>query len=278
MDPGIKTPFLDCFRRGEVEREVRRLAARGAVALAALDQLALLVMLLDDKDLEIQSLAADTVRKLPTAALASFLARPEVPGVLREFFQQRGIEPAATPAPEANEPLIDPEPETPAQPDAQERAPKKPDAQERAPKKPDAQERAPKKDVFGLPIVEKIKLAMKGTREQRGQLIRDGNRMVAASVVSSPKLNETEVESYARMSNVSDDVLRLIGNNRSWTKSYLITAALARNPKTPLAISLRLVSRLNQRDLKMITRDRNVQEAVRKACKGALLTSASRQG
>ena len=258
MDPGIKTPFLDCFRRGEVEREVRRLAARGAVALAALDQLALLVMLLDDKDLEIQSLAADTVRKLPTAALASFLARPEVPGVLREFFQQRGIEPAATPAPEANEPLIDPEPETPAQ--------------------PDAQERAPKKDVFGLPIVEKIKLAVKGTREQRGQLIRDGNRMVAASVVSSPKLNETEVESYARMSNVSDDVLRLIGNNRSWTKSYLITAALARNPKTPLAISLRLVSRLNQRDLKMITRDRNVQEAVRKACKGALLTSASRQG
>ena len=260
MDPGIKTPFLDCFRRGEVEREVRRLAARGAVALAALDQLALLVMLLDDKDLEIQSLAADTVRKLPTAALASFLARPEVPGVLREFFKQRGIEPAATPAPEANEPLIDPEPETPAQPDTH------------------AQERAPKKDVFGLPIVEKIKLAMKGTREQRGQLIRDGNRMVAASVLSSPKLNETEVESYARMSNVSDDVLRLIGNNRSWTKSYLITAALARNPKTPLAISLRLVSRLNQRDLKMITRDRNVQEAVRKACKGALLTSGSRQG
>ena len=258
MDPGIKTPFLDCFRRGEVEREVRRLAARGAVALAALDQLALLVMLLDDKDLEIQSLAADTVRKLPTAALASFLARPEVPEALREFFKQRGIEPAAIPAPEASEPLIDPEPETPAQPDTQ---------------KP-----APKKDVFGLPIVEKIKLAMKGTREQRGQLIRDGNRMVAASVLSSPKLNETEVESYARMSNVSDDVLRLIGNNRSWTKSYLITAALARNPKTPLAISLRLVSRLNQRDLKMITRDRNVQEAVRKACKGALLTSGSRQG
>ena len=130
--------------------------------------------------------------------------------------------------------------------------------------------------MFGLPIVEKIKLAMKGTREQRGQLIREGNRMVAASALSSPKLSETEVEGYERMSNVSDDVLRLIGNNRSWTKSYLITAALARNPKTPLAISLRLVSRLNVRDLKTITRDRNVQEAVRKACKGALETSASR--
>ncbi len=261
MDPGIKTPFLDCFRRGEVEREVRRLAARGAVALAALEQLALLVMLLDDKDLEIQSLAADTVRRIPTEALAPFLARPEVPEALREFFKKRGIEPAATPAPEASEPLIDTEPlidhepETPAQPDTRKSAPK---------------------NVSGLPIVEKIKLAMKGTREQRGQLIRDGNRMIAASVLSSPKLSETEVESYARMSNVSDDVLRLIGNNRSWTKSYLITAALARNPKTPLAISVRLVSRLNQRDLKTITRDRNVQEAVRKACKGALLTSASR--
>ena len=257
MDPGIKTPFLDCFRRGEVEREVRRLAARGAVALGALEQLALLVMLLDDKDLEIQSLAADTVRRIPTAVLAPFLARREVPEALREFFKKRGIEPAATPAPEASEPLIDDEPETPAQRVTKKSAPK---------------------DVSLLPIVEKIKLAMKGTREQRGQLIRDGNRMIAASVLSSPKLSETEVEGYARMSNVSDDVLRLIGNNRSWTKSYLITAALARNPKTPLAISLRLVSRLNQRDLTMITRDRNVQEAVRKACKGALLTSASRQG
>ena len=257
MDPGVKTPFLDCFRRGEVEREVRRLGARGAVALGALEQLALLVMLLDDKDIEIQSLAADTVRRIPTEALAPFLARPEVPEALREFFKQRGIQPAATPAADASEPLIDDEPETPAQPAGQKSAPK---------------------NVSGLPIVEKIKLAMKGTREQRGQLIRDGNRMIAASVLSSPKLSETEVESYARMSNVSDDVLRLIGNNRSWTKSYIITAALARNPKTPLAISLRLVSRLNQRDLKMITRDRNVQEAVRKACKGALLTSASRQG
>ena len=258
MDPGIKTPFLDCFRRGEVERDVRRLAARGALGLAALEQVALLVMLLDDKDLEIQSLAADTVRRIPTAALAPFLARPEVPEALREFFKKRGIEPAATPAPEASEPLIDDEPETPAQPVTKKSAPK---------------------DVSLLPIVEKIKLAMKGTREQRGQLIRDGNRMIAASVLSSPRLRETEVESYARMSNVSDDVLlRLIGNNRSWTKSYLITAALARNPKAPLAISLRLVSRLNERDLKMITRDRNVSEAVRKACKGALQASASRQG
>ena len=93
MDSGIKTPFLDCFRRGEVEREVRRLAARGAVALAALDQLALLVMLLDDKDLEIQSLAADTVRKLPTAALASFLARPESQRRCGSFSSSVGLSP-----------------------------------------------------------------------------------------------------------------------------------------------------------------------------------------
>ena len=124
MDPGIKTPFLDCFRRGEVEREVRRLAARGAVALAALEQLALLVMLLDDKDFEIQLLAADMVRRIPTEALAPFLARPEVPEALREFFRKRGIEPATTAAPEASEPLINDEPETPAQPARPKSAPK----------------------------------------------------------------------------------------------------------------------------------------------------------
>ncbi len=270
MDPGIKTPFLDCFRRGEVEREVRRLGARGTLGLAALEQLALLVMLLDDKDLEIQSLAADTVKRIPTEALAPFLARPEVPETLREFFKKRGIEPAATPAPDASEPLIDDEPETID--DEPETINDLPETPARAQTKKSAP-----KDVSVLPIVEKIKLAMKGTREQRGQLIRDGNRMVAASVLSSPKLSETEVESFARMSNVSDDVLRIIGGSRSWTKSYLITAALARNPKTPLAISMRLVSRLNQRDLTMMTRDRNVPDAVRKACKSALMTVSSRQ-
>ena len=167
MDPGVRTPLIDYFLRGEVEADVRRLAARGSLAPAALEQLALLVMLLDDRDLEIQAIAADTVKAIPQESLAAFLARPEVPQVLRDFFKARGIEPAATPAPGANEPLIDNEPEVSAEVSQQEQRPKA---------------------LSLLPVVERMKLAMRGTREQRGQLIRDANRMVSVAVLSSPKL------------------------------------------------------------------------------------------
>ena len=60
-----------------------------------------------------------------------------------------------------------------------------------------------------------MKLAMKGTREQRAQLIRDSNSIVATAVLSSPKLTESEVEAFAKMGNVTEDVLRIIGTNRA---------------------------------------------------------------
>jgi hypothetical protein len=117
--------------------------------------------------------------------------------------------------------------------------------------------------LSGLPIVERMKLAMKGTRAQRAQLIRDSNKLVAAAVLSSPKLTETEVEAFAKMANVSEDVLRGIATNRGWMKNYGVIAGLTRNPKTPPGISMQLIQRLNEKDLKMLTTDRNVPEAVR---------------
>ena len=66
--------------------------------------------------------------------------------------------------------------------------------------------------LAGLPIKKKIKLASKGTREQRAQLIRDPNKLVAAAVLSSPKLTDAEVESFAKMANVTEEVLRVIGD------------------------------------------------------------------
>ena len=38
--------------------------------------------------------------------------------------------------------------------------------------------------------------------------------MIAAAVLSSPKVTEPEVESFAKMATVSEDVLRTIGMNR----------------------------------------------------------------
>jgi hypothetical protein len=67
------------------------------------------------------------------------------------------------------------------------------------------------------------------------------------------------------MKNVSDQVLREIGNHREWTKRYAVVVNLVKNPRTPLDTSLGLVPRLTPQDLRSVAVDRNVPEAVRKA-------------
>jgi hypothetical protein len=94
-------------------------------------------------------------------------------------------------------------------------------------------------------------------------LIRDPNKLVSVSVLSSPKLSESEVEKFAKLSNVSEEILRIIGMNRGWIKNYGVVSALTKNPKTPLGVAMRFVQRLNERDLKVIAMDRNLQEPLK---------------
>jgi hypothetical protein len=250
MDPGLRTPLVDFFRRGEVARDVRLLAAQGAFAPRALDQLALLLILKDDSDPEIAAEAAHTIGRLPRPVLEAFLGRADVPGEMRQHFVAQGFTPGG-PVGDADAPLIDT-----AEPDAE--------AETAA---EGADEESVSKRVTGLGVMERMKLATRGTREQRAALIRDPNRLVAAAVLSSPKLTESEVEQFAKMANVAEDVLRVIGTNRAWTKNYGVVAGLVRNPKTPLAISMTLLQRVNDRDVKMLAIDRNIPEPLRIAAR-----------
>src|SRR4051794_26731113 len=244
MDPGLRSPLIDLFRRGEAARDVRVLAAKGALASRELDQLALLVLLSDDPDPEIAAAANGTLNILPNEALQTFLVRPEVPAEMREFFAARGVTVAA--------PASSPDVVAPA-------TAEEGDEEENTEDDPTV--------LASLPIVQRMKLASKGTRSQRAQLVRDSNKLVAAAVLSSPKLTESEVEAFAKMANVTEDVLRTIAMNRTWMKNYGVISGLTKNPKTPPGISMQLVQRLNEKDLKALTTDRNVPEAVRLAAK-----------
>src|SRR5204863_2189475 len=99
MDPGFRSPLIDFFRRGEVARDVRLLAAQGALAPRAQEQLALLVLLSDDPDPEIRRATSATLDALPLEPLRAFLTRADTPDEMRTFFATLGIEiPAAAPA------------------------------------------------------------------------------------------------------------------------------------------------------------------------------------
>ncbi len=112
----------------------------------------------------------------------------------------------------------------------------------------------------------RLKAAVKGSREMRAILIHDSNKMICSAVLASPKVTAQEAESFAKMANVSDDVLRIIANNRAWMKNYgIVVLALTKNPKTPLGLSLNLMSRLADKDVGMLSIDRNVPEPLRLA-------------
>jgi hypothetical protein len=246
MAAGLNTPMLDFFRRGEVARDVRMMAAQGSIAPRPLEQLGLLMLLTSDPDSEIRQTAESTLAGLPSDLVANFIARSDVPTELREFFTGRGIPPSDTPSPDFDEPIVDGDETGLALEGTEEE------------KQLSFQER-----LANMTVPEKMKCAMKGTREMRSVLIRDPNRLVSSAVLSCPKVNEAEVESFAKMGNVSEDILRSIAMTRAWTKNYGVLLSLVKNSKTPVALSLNMLQRLNESDVKKLSTDRNVPEALR---------------
>ena len=132
------------------------------------------------------------------------------------------------------------------------------------------------KRISSLPMREKIRYALFGTREIRSMLIRDSNKEVARTVLRSTKLTDNEVETIAAMRGVGEDILREIGQSRTWTKSYSVVQNLVKNPKTPPTISQNLLFRLRAPDLLQLSRDRSVSDAVRYNASRTLRTRAAR--
>ena len=244
MEIGVRTPLIDFFRRGDVAHDVRLLAAQGGIAARAHEQLALLVLLSSDPEPDVAAAANATIGMIPPPSLSAFLARSDVPTEMREFFAKRGVEPAEVPAQEADKPIVDTAPEPEIADDEDD-------------------EKSAMQRLSEMNVPQKMARATKGTREERAILIRDPNKLIAVTVLSSPKLTDSEVESIAKMSSVSDEILRIISRDRSWMKNYVVVSALARNPKTPLAVSMNLLSRLSEKDLKTLSTNRNVPEVLR---------------
>jgi len=118
--------------------------------------------------------------------------------------------------------------------------------------------------IMLMSVKDRVQLGMKGDRETRGILVRDANKVVASAVIHNPRMTEQEVEKIAAMRAVSDEVLRLIGRNRAWTRAYPIIHNLARNPRTPLATAITILPRLRAKDLQALTLNRNISEGVRR--------------
>jgi hypothetical protein len=118
--------------------------------------------------------------------------------------------------------------------------------------------------IMFMTVKDRVKLGIKGDREARGILIRDANKIVATAVIHNPRITDNEIENISSMRTVAEEVLRLIGMNRQWARSYPIIHSLVRNPRTPMATAIHILPRIRTKDLKAISLSRNVSEAVRR--------------
>src|SRR5258705_8205446 len=117
--------------------------------------------------------------------------------------------------------------------------------------------------ISTMTVSQRVKFAMKGGSEARRTLIRDNNKVVQRAVLQSPRLTDQEVEAFASMSSLTDEILRLIASNRSFRKNYTVVRNLINNPKTPLDVSLHMLPILNAIDLKRLTTNKNIPETLR---------------
>ena len=109
-----------------------------------------------------------------------------------------------------------------------------------------------------MSIGQKVRLALMGNTATRNLLVRDSRLVVAMAVLKSPKLTEKEIADYARNKTLSDSVIREICQRRDWIKAYDIKKSLVHNPKCPPDKALRLLSFLTERDLRALSKNKEI--------------------
>ena len=129
-----------------------------------------------------------------------------------------------------------------------------------------------------MKVSERVQYAIKGGSEARRTLIRDSNKVVQRAVLQSPRLTDQEVEAFASMASLTDEILRLIANNRVFRKNYTVIRNLMNNSKTPLDVTLHMLPTLNALDLKKLSTNKNVPETLRTTAHKLIRTRAAAKG
>lgn len=264
--------LVNILRTAEAPLVIRRKGARGELPVDFAEKVEILVLLSRDPEPEIQAEACQTFVALEPQALADLLAKPEASAEVLEYAAHT-LSPnqaLAVCALRAN-PALRPELRVLVETYGLSARASEPSTT----LPPTALGDMPTAEAAGhtnetvlqrlarMTAPEKIKCALTGSQEERMILIRDANKTVARSVLQSPKISDAEIEAFAAMAGLSEEVLRLIAKNRGFMKNYAVSRALINNPHAPLDVTLPLITRLHDRDLKMLSMNKNVADVLR---------------
>ena len=261
---------MDAIRAGSAPLVIRRKGAEGTLPVALEEKIEILILLSADADESLRLKAWQTLVTWNPPELEQFLSAPATPSELIDYLasylvpgqpnlvealsKNPGIFPELIEWVRQCEPTAATAPPPPQAPPAEGSTDDKKEGEKR---------QTLIQRVNAMTPIEKIKMALTGNQEERLALIRDSNKLVSRAVLSSPKLSDAEVEAYAAMKNVAEEVLRTIATNRRFLKSYTVARALVNNPRSPVDVTLPLINRMNDRDLKTLAMNRNVADVLR---------------
>jgi hypothetical protein len=268
----IPDRVIDTLRQGTAPEVIRRKALTGDLPVPLEERVEILIFLSGDKDeavrvqafralvgwnrKELQDLLADGATPWSVIdylvsyivpgqkdLIEAFLRNPGVPPDLADWIKMAPARPSDAPPPPPSAEILPEE--------------------EAGKEKKDPDRQTLLQRINSMTPAEKIKTALTGNQEERLLLIKDSNKLVARAVLGSPKLTDAEVEAFASMKSVTEEVLRNIAMNRAFMKRYTVAVALLNNPRTPLDVALPLLNRMNERDLKSLSINKNVAETLR---------------
>ncbi len=124
--------------------------------------------------------------------------------------------------------------------------------------------------VLKMSVPQKIRLALMGNQTARGLLIKDPKNTVAMAVLRNQRITEKEVAGFAKNKAMSDQVIQAICRNREWTRSPLVQKSLLHHPKTPPMFINRSIRSLSVKELKDLSKSREVPGYVSRLAKGVL--------
>lgn len=260
--------LVEILSAGKAPLLIRRKAAGGDLPVSLEEKIEILVTLCDDPDEATRATAYTTLEQWNAAELQRVLSNPSTPASVLAFAAHRLV-------PEREE-LAEALVGNPALPESLgewleigAEGPVRPPPGVGSASTGAAEEAVPERQtmlqkISRMTVAEKISAALMGSQEERTILVRDSNKIVARAVLQSPKLSDQEAENIATMKSVSEEILRTVAMNRRFIRSYGVARNLINNPRTPIDVGLPLINRLNDRDLKELSRNKNVAEVIQK--------------
>lgn len=122
---------------------------------------------------------------------------------------------------------------------------------------------------MGLP--ERLRLAQMGDKEARSLLAREQNKQVLYCLLQNPRISDQEIVQFAKAKTLPEEILSLISRRKEWMKKYPVRLALTLNPKTPLALSLRLLRSIRDMDLRRIAKSKDVSSQLASGARKILI-------